>query len=136
MPYPTPWPTPTPEPPDIGWQPLQPGVELCQMRVDTGAVAERPAVSSVERLTVVRLDPAVVRFRVHYDPGAPLPVSGWVQRVQPLLLINGGYFTPEDETLALLISDGEVWGAPYEYKDEDWDFAGSWGSLPSLLMDR
>lgn len=97
------------------------------MRVDTGDVAERPAVSSVERLTIVRLDPAVVRFRVHYDPGAPLPVSGWVQQVQPLLLINGGFFTPEDETLALLISDGEVWGAPYEYEDEDWDFAGLLG---------
>jgi hypothetical protein len=118
-PYPTPRPTFTPEPPDTGWQPLQPGVELRQVRVETGAVAER--------LTIVRLDPTTVRFRVHYDPGAPRPVSDWAEQLQPLLLVNGGYFTPEDETLALLIGDGEAWGAPYEYEDEDWVFAGLLG---------
>jgi hypothetical protein len=118
-PYPTPRPTFTPEPPDTGWQSLQPGVELRQVRVETGAVAER--------LTIVRLEPTTVRFRVHYDPGAPRPVSDWAEQLQPLLLVNGGYFTPEDETLTLLISDGEAWGAPYEYEDEDWVFAGLLG---------
>jgi len=101
---------------------------LRQMRVGTGNVGdplryERPA----ERLTIVRLDPAVVHFRVHYDPGEPRPVSGWAERIQPLLVVNGGYFTPEDETLTLLISDGKVWGALYEREDEDWDFAGLLG---------
>ncbi len=103
--YPTPWPTPTPEPPDTGWQPLQSGVELRQVRVETGDVAER--------LTLVRLDPTAVHFRVHYDPVAPCPVSAWADRLQPLLVINGGYFTPENETVGLLISDGRVWGIPY-----------------------
>ena len=76
------------------------------MRVETGAVAER--------LTIVRLDPAIVYFRVHYDPTAPQPVSGWAERLHhPLLVINGGYFTPENKTTGLLISNGRVWGIPY-----------------------
>lgn len=109
-PYPTPRPTSTPEPPDTGWQSLQPGVELREVtvrhvRVETGAVAER--------LTIVRLDPASVHWRVHYDPTAPRPVSAWAERLQPLLVVNGGYFTPENETTGLLVSDGRVWGTPY-----------------------
>lgn len=109
-PSPTPLPTPTPEPPDTGWQPLQPGIELRQIRVETGA--------ATERLTIVRVDPAAVCFRVHYDPSAPRPVSAWAEHLQPLLVVNGGYFTPENETTGLLVSDGQVWGTPYE------DFAG------------
>ena len=116
LPSPTPWPTPTLDPPDTGWQPLRSGVELRQVRVETGATAER--------LTIVRLDPTAVRFRVHYDPADPRPVSGWAERLQPLLratpllVVNGGYFTPENETTGLLISDGQAWGTPYG------DFAG------------
>jgi len=110
-PYPTPRPTSTPEPPDTGWQPLQSGVEMRQIRVETE--------ESAERLTIVRLDPATVRFRVHYDPTAPRPVSAWAERLQPLLVVNGGYFTPENETTGLLVSGGKAWGTPYG------EFAGS-----------
>jgi exopolysaccharide biosynthesis protein len=80
------------------------------VRVETGAVAER--------LTIVRLDPSSVRLRVHYDPVTPCLVSVWAERLQPLLVVNGGYFTPENETIGLLISDGQMWGTPYG------DFAG------------
>lgn len=104
-PYPTAASTSTPEPPDTGWQTVQPGVELRQVQVETGDV--------VERLTIVRLNPDTVRFRVHYDPIAPRSVSGWAERLQPLLIVNGGYFTPENETTGLLISDGRIWGTRY-----------------------
>jgi len=104
-PYPTAAPTPTPEPPDTGWQTVQPGIELRQVRVETGDVTER--------LTIVRLNPDSVRFRVHYDPIAPRSVNGWAERLQPLLVVNGGYFTPENETTGLLISDGQIWGTRY-----------------------
>ncbi len=80
------------------------------MRVEAGNVAER--------LTIVRLEPRAVRFRVHYNPTAPLPVRGWAERLQTLLVVNGGYFTPENQTACLLVSDGRVWGVPYG------DFAG------------
>jgi len=117
LPSPTPWPTSTPEPPDTGWQLLQTGVELRQVLVETGDVAER--------LTIVRLDPVVVRFRVHYDPDMPLPVSDWASRLRASLVVNGGYFTPENETTGLLISGGQMWGAVYG------DFAGLFAVSPS-----
>ena len=117
-PYPTPWPTPTPEPPDTGWQSLQPGVELRQVRVDAGDITER--------LTLVRLDPTTVRFRVHYDPTAPRLVAAWAGMLQSLLVVNGAYFTPENETLGLLVSDGKKWGSSYG------EFAGMFAVNPSL----
>jgi uncharacterized protein YigE (DUF2233 family) len=74
--------------------------------------------AGADRLTIVRLDATVVCFRVHYDPITPRPVSAWAERLQPLLVVNGGYFSPENETMGLLISDGQAWGTPYG------DFAG------------
>jgi uncharacterized protein YigE (DUF2233 family) len=74
---------------------------------------------AAERLTIVRLDPARAHFRVHYDPQTPRHVSTWAAHLQqPTLVINGGYFTPENQTTGLLISDGQAWGSVYG------DFAG------------
>ena len=103
-------PSPTPEPPDTGWQPLRQAAELRQVRVevDTGD----------ERLVIVRMEPAAVSFRVHYDPGTPSSVSVWAERLQSFLVVNGGYFTPENETAGLLVSNGQDWGMPFG------DFAG------------
>jgi len=114
VPPPTPVPSSTPEPPDTGWQLLRPGVELRHLLVVSGVSAEPAGTSVNERLSIVRLDPNVVRFRVHYDPDAPLTVSGWAARLeQPLLVINGSYFTPENTTTGLVISDGKKWGSVY-----------------------
>ncbi len=88
-----------------------PGVEYRRLRVEIGEY--------VERLTIARVDPGMVRFRVHYDPLSPRPVSGWTERLgQALLVINAGYFTPENEALGLLISDGQRFGTSFG------DFAG------------
>lgn len=110
----TPVPSSTPEPPDTGWLLLRPGVELRHVLVASDASLSSTGTSANERLSIVRLDPDAVRFRVHYAPDAPLTVSGWASRLdQPLLVINGGYFTPENTTIGLLISDGKKSGAIY-----------------------
>jgi len=96
---------------------LQPGVKLRQILVGTSSPPAAPGGVN-ERLTIVRLDPSAVHFRVHYDPDNPLTMRGWAERLQPLLVVNGGYFTPENETTGLLVSDGKKWGAAYG------DFAG------------
>ncbi|MEA3340763.1 MAG: phosphodiester glycosidase family protein, partial [Chloroflexota bacterium] len=97
-------------PPDTGWQPLEPGVELREMDVATGSV--------FERVVIARLDPALVRFRLRYEPDNPRPLSAWAAEQRALLIINAGYFTPEGEATALLISGGRSAGAPLG------DFAG------------
>ena len=120
IPTPSPTPSPTPEPADTGWTIPEPGVELRQVRVPAGDVAER--------LVLIRLDPARCRFRVRYTPGTGRRVSGWAAvgatSVLPLLVVNGGYFTPENYATGLLVSGGRVYGTSYG------DFAGMFAVLP------
>lgn len=118
MPTPTPTvtptpilpPTPTPLPEDTGWQNLQPGIEVRSLNVAVGV--------NVERVTIVRLEPTTVTFRVLYAPGAPALVSAWAQQTGAALVVNAGYFTEEQVVTGLTISNRERLGTPYG------DFAG------------
>lgn len=109
-------PTPTPEPPDTGWQPGAPGVEVRSLNA--------PADLAPDRVTVVRVDPAAVRFQVLYAPGQPLPIGAWAQQSGALLVVNGGYFTEDYHATGLLITNGEHHGATYD------DFAGMFAVTP------
>jgi uncharacterized protein YigE (DUF2233 family) len=109
-PTPTVPPTPTPLPEDTGWQSLQPGIEVRSRNV---AVE-----TNVERVTIARLEPATVTFRVLYAPGAPTLVSAWAQQTGAALVVNAGYFTEEQAVTGLTISNREVFGMSYG------DFAG------------
>jgi uncharacterized protein YigE (DUF2233 family) len=86
------------------------GVEVRSLDVTAGPY--------VERVTVVRLDPAAAHLQVAYSPGEPRLVSAWAQQMGALLAVNAGYFTPEYTVIGLTISDGRAFGAPYG------DFAG------------
>ena len=99
-----------PLPPDTGWRSLEPGVELREMDVATGSVSER--------VVILRLDPGKLRFRVRYEPASPRSVSAWADELQALLVVNAGYFDPEGEATALLISGERAAGVPLG------DFAG------------
>jgi len=95
---------------DSDWHIVAQGVEVRQIDPTIG--------QSTERLTVVRIDPVNVRFRVRYDAQQPRSLVQWGTDLQPLLVVNGGYFTPENQPLGLLISDGQASGTTYG------DFAG------------
>ncbi|MGB9775383.1 MAG: phosphodiester glycosidase family protein [Anaerolineae bacterium] len=119
---PTLLPTPTPEPPDTGWLEAEDGAEIRRMRVTLEG-------GGVERVTMVRLDPERVRFRVLYTPGEGRRVSEWVSSLRadgpsPLLVVNGGYFTPEYAATGLLVSHGRVYGTSYA------GFGGMFAVLP------
>ena len=109
-PTPTLPPTPTPLPEDTGWQTVQPGIEVRSLNVAVG--------TNVERVTIARLDPTAVTFRVLYAPGASALVSAWAQQTGAALVINAGYFTKEQAVTGLTISNRECFGTPYG------DFAG------------
>lgn len=109
---PTPSPTPTPEPPDTGWLGVADGVELRRIRVPVDG-------GGVERVTLVRLDPEHVRFRVLYTPGVGRRVSEWAAALEsddtpPLMVVNGGFFTQEYLATGLLVSNGRAYGTSYE----------------------
>jgi uncharacterized protein YigE (DUF2233 family) len=87
-----------------------------------------------ERVTLVRLDPTGVRFRVLYTPGEGRRVSEWVAELEaagksPLLVVNGGYFTPEYTATGLLVSGGRVYGTSYA------GFGGMFAVLPGRRVE-
>lgn len=95
-------------PADTGWLHDQSGIEL--RRLQLPASADHAAAS----LTIVRMDPAAVRVRVGYTPGQPRPLDAWVRAQPALLVVNGGFFTPEYRATALVVSDGEEYGTSYD----------------------
>lgn len=97
--------TPTVRPMDTGWESVMPGIEVRSLDVTVGELTER--------LTVTRVDPAAVRFRVLYNPELPVSVEGWAVRSGADLVINGGYFAEDHTTTGLTISEGVTHGASY-----------------------
>jgi uncharacterized protein YigE (DUF2233 family) len=96
------------QPADTGWLAGGAGVELRRLRI-AGANGR-----AAFPLVVVRLDAAQVRLRVGYAPDRPRALSTWFDEAQPTLAINGGFFTPDYHSTALVISDGAVSGSSYE----------------------
>jgi hypothetical protein len=102
--------TPTPAPPDTGWLPLRPGLERRAIRLfdESG--------SQVETLYLVRLEPDLYRFDVHYRPDGPPTLPEWQAETGALLVVNGSYYREEGDTLVptgLLITRGQATGRSY-----------------------
>lgn len=93
---------------DTGWMQGSSGIALRRLRASDGP--SRPAIP----LVVVRIDPAAVRLRVAYAPKNPRPLRKWFADEQPLAVINGGFFTEQYQSTALVISDGVASGTSYE----------------------
>ena len=96
----------TPLPTDTGWLQVQAGLEYRELMVTFDQRSDR--------LRIARIDPAQVRVRVLYAPDQPRRVSQWLASIESaLLVVNGGYFAPDNHVLGLLISDGAMWGRAY-----------------------
>lgn len=99
-------------PADSGWQSAAPGLETRQIAiVDEGGVTR-------EQLTLVRVEPSRYEFEVAYHPGEPQLLADWLAETGALLVVNGGFFTPEFLATGLIISDGVASGVSYR------DFGG------------
>lgn len=103
-------PSPTPEPIDTGWQPAVSGAEIRVVEVYTSF--------GLERLSIVRIQPNLVRFRVLYARGDPRALGTWAYENNAFLVVNGGYFSEDYVALGLTISDGQIYGTSYP------DYAG------------
>ncbi|WP_129628690.1 phosphodiester glycosidase family protein [Candidatus Oscillochloris fontis] len=93
-------------PSDSGWQSVQPGVEMRRLRLSLAG-------SNPVLIHVLRFDPAVVRFQVGYAPDAPKTIGRWIEEQDAIAAINGGFFDPENRTVALLIMAGQPVGTSY-----------------------
>ncbi len=94
------------EPSDSGWIAASPGVDVRKLRLDYN---ERLA-----PISIVRVDPAVLRFQVGYAPAEPRALATWHAEANALATINGGFFDENNQSTALVISDGVVSGSSYE----------------------
>jgi exopolysaccharide biosynthesis protein len=87
------------------WQTLAEGLELKMVVPEDNAFGQ---------LLVLRIDPTLYAFRVHYRPGAPLSTSGWSAELpEAVAFINANFFDRQHNILGLLIADGVVYGTPY-----------------------
>lgn len=109
---PSPLPSSTPVPSDTGWINLHPGFEQRVLNV-TGASGEW-----LERITILRLDPARFRFDVAYRPGDPQSLVSWQEQTGALLVVNGAFFTETYHATGLIVANGQRHGVSYE------DFGG------------
>lgn len=111
-PSPTPLPTATPlptslpvPPPDSGWLPLRPGLEQRTIFYNDGRIQEQ--------ITALRLDMSQYALHIAYRPGAPLTLAEWQAETGALLLVNGGFFTPEQVATGRIVIAGQGSGVSY-----------------------
>jgi hypothetical protein len=100
-----PGPAPTATPADTGWVGVGEGIEIREQSI---TYRDRR-----DRLYLARVDPARASFQVAYDPRRPRRVWGWIEDEDARLVINGGFFDPENRALGLLIADGYAFGETY-----------------------
>lgn len=87
------------------WQSGDQEMEVRTLQLPTG-------IGAVEA-TVVRFDPDAYRLRVRYEPDSPVFMGEWNQAVEPLAMINGGFFDEQDRATALVVFDGTARGTSY-----------------------
>lgn len=93
-------------PGDSGWQQVDTAMEVRTLRLS--------AASSATDVTVVRFDPAAYRVSVKYDPFRPGSMRDWNTALEPLAMINGGYFDENLRATGLVIFDGVRRGESYQ----------------------
>jgi uncharacterized protein YigE (DUF2233 family) len=89
------------------WCFIAPGIERrdIDVRLNGGRAA---------RAVVVRLDPALVTFRVYYSPDDPHTISAWRDGLpQAAVILNAGFFDETRRALGLVVSDGQAFGQSF-----------------------
>jgi len=91
------------------WQAATPGVWTRNFRV------EPPYTSAAFDMPAVRLDPALISLRVHYKPTFFLTIPEWLDQLDdPLVVVNGSFFTAEGYAVGLVVADGSYHGNSLE----------------------
>ncbi|MFP4320966.1 MAG: phosphodiester glycosidase family protein [Anaerolineales bacterium] len=92
-----------------GWDVVAPGMAYRVFRV------EPPYTQRAFDMPVVRIDPASVEFRVHYEPGEWYTIAEWRDRLnEPLLIVNANFFTEMGRAVGLVVSVGQTHGQSFE----------------------
>jgi hypothetical protein len=64
------------------------------------------------QMLVLRIDPSLYTFRVHYRPGEPLSTSEWRSELPDAsAFINANFFDRQDYIVGLLVADSVIYGS-------------------------
>src|SRR5579859_7098655 len=66
-----------------------------------------------DTVTIVRFDLRHITLSVAYQPMQPLTMNEWMQKERATAIINGGYFDNQNNTTALVVSNGQSFGTSY-----------------------
>ncbi len=66
-----------------------------------------------DTVAITRFDTKRLHFSVAYQPDNPLTVDAWMKQTGAVAVVNGGYFSSQNQAEALTISDGNVSGQSY-----------------------
>lgn len=87
------------------WTTIIPGIEERLLIPDGAAIAQ---------MVTLRLDPAQVTFRVHYQLGTPLTIAQWRALLPTAqVIVNANFFTPEHTITGMLVADGVTYGSSF-----------------------
>jgi uncharacterized protein YigE (DUF2233 family) len=100
-------PSPTPLV-DTGWQPLRTGLERRVIKLYDQEGRQ------IESLYLLRIVPDEFVFAIAHSPGEPKTLAEWQAETGALLVVNGGFFTPEYESTGLTVVNGQKYGSSYD----------------------
>lgn len=114
----------TPAPTD--WTSVAPGIEQ-RLIIPNGF--------ELSQMVTLRLDPAQVTFRVHYQPGNPLTLAEWKQALpDALAFINANFFTPEHTITGMLVTDSAQYGSSFTDRGGMFSIQGGMPVIQSLVQ--
>jgi uncharacterized protein YigE (DUF2233 family) len=110
------------------WTQIAPGVERRSLLPDENQWAE---------VITLRIDPAQVTFRVHYQPGEPLALDDWAERLpNALAFVNANFFSTERRALGLLVADGAIYDNRFNRPSGLFSIAAGIPAITATAADR
>jgi uncharacterized protein YigE (DUF2233 family) len=98
--------------PDTGWVEIGQGLERRIIKLID------PASSETQALYILRVEPSNYRFNVGYKAGNPQSLVKWREETGAHIVVNGGFFTEDNEATGLIVTNNRAIGTTYE------DFGG------------
>ena len=99
--------TPTPLP----WETIARGIAQTYLTVPT------PNSEALSYVYALRIDPAAVSIRVHYDQTEPHTIEEWQTLTGAPIVVNGGFFGGNNAPVGRIVMDGQLFGVPLDYSD-------------------
>lgn len=92
---------------DLQWISRDDGIETADLQIFSDDYL-------VEKISLVRMDPALYKFSVHYSKDNPLLAEEWREKLNATVVVNGSYYLPN------LDADTPLWTAGIRYGPQNY----------------